>query len=409
MIKDFFGKCKDIVKDTISKLKGHSKRAILANIAETYGYGGQLFVAKEFNVGRDTIRKGFHEVRTGIKCEDAFSMRGRRKITYKLPELEEDLKKIIDSQCQTDPKFQSTRLYTRLTIGETRKQLIGQKGYEDAELPTNQTLNTLVNGLGYKLKKVQKTKPLKKIPETDAIFENLKKVHDEIEDDNTVVRLSIDTKDRVKIGNFSRDGKNRVEVEAADHDFGDKFVVPFGIMNVKDGTVDLSITESKVTADFIVDRLEEYWIAHDFQGSKKVLVLNADNGPENHSRRTQFVKRIVEFAAEHDVKIHLAYYPPYHSKYNPIERVWGALEQHWNGDLLDSVEAVVGFAKSMTYKGQHPNVTLIEQVYETGKKLGKKVMDLYEKVLDRMAGIGKWFLTIIPSKCKEILNMELLE
>ena len=76
---------------------------------------------------------------------------------------------------------------------------------------------------------------------------------------------------------------------------------------------------------------------------------------------------------------------------------------------MDSVEAVVGFAKSMTYKGQHPNVTLIEQVYETGKKLGKKVMDLYEKVLDRIAGIGKWFLTIIPSKCKEILNIELLE
>ena len=86
--------------------------------------------------------------------------------------------------------------------------------------------------------------------------------------------MSIDTKDRVKIGNFSRGGKSRVEVEASDHDFGDKFVVPFGIMDVKDGTVDLSIAETKVTADFMVDRLEEYWEAHHLQGSIKTTVFN---------------------------------------------------------------------------------------------------------------------------------------
>ena len=409
MITEFFGMCKDIVIDTVKKLKGHDKRVALAHISDAYGHGGQTFVAKEFNAGRDTIRKGIREVNSGFKCEDAFNLRGRRVIADKLPELKEDLEDIIDSQCQTDPKFQSTRLYTHLTVSEIRKQLIGEKGYEDTELPTNQTLNTIVNGLGYKLKKVQKTKPLKKIPETNAIFENLKKVHDEIENDDAVVRLSIDTKDRVKIGNFSRGGKNRVEVEASDHDFGDKFVVPFGIMNVKDGTVDLSIAETKVTADFMVDRLEEYWEAHHLQDSIKVIVLNADNGPENHSRRTQFIKRMVEFAVKYDVEVHLVYYPPYHSKYNPIERVWGALEQHWNGDLLDSKETVIEFAKSMKYKGLHPNVTLIEQVYETGKKLDKKIMELYETVLDRMEGIGKWFLSISPPKCKQMLKMELLE
>lgn len=408
MIKDFFGKCKYIFIDTVEKLKGYDKRIALAHIAEKYGYGGQSFVASEFNVGRDTIRKGQHEVNSDIKCEDAFNMRGRKKITDKLPELEDQLKSIIDSQSQTDPKFQSTRLYTRLTIGEIRKQLIGQKGYQDSELPTNQTLNTLVNNLGYKLKRVQKARPLKKIPETNAIFENLNKIHEEVAEDDTVVRLSMDAKDRVKIGNFSRSGKNRVKVEAADHDFCDEFVVPFGIMNVKDGTVDISIAKSKVTADYIVDRLEEYWITNDFVGKKKVLVLNADNGPECNSRRTQFIKRIVEFAVEYNVTILLAYYPPYHSKYNPIERVWGALEQYWNGNLLDNTDAVVGFAKSMTYKGQHPNVTLVEQVYETGKKLEKKVMDIYETALERMNGIGKWFISIIPSKCREMLDVELL-
>ena len=139
-----------------------------------------------------------------------------------------------------------------------------------------------------------------------------------------------------------------------------------------------------------------------------MLILNADNGPENQSRRTQFIKRIVEFSAKYNITIHLAYYPSYHSKYNPIERVWGILEQHWNGDLLDSKATVVEFVKTMTYKGLNPSVTLIDKAYETGKKLDKKIMALYENALERMTGIGKWFVSIYPSKCKKIVNMELL-
>jgi len=408
MITDFFGRCKYILKDAFEKLKDHEKRAAMARVVEEFGYGGQSFVAKEFNTSRDTLRKGMHEIRSGIYCEDAFNMRGRKKTEERLPKLTQDIKDIAEPQCQTDPQFQSARLYTRLTICEIRKQLIEQKGYQNCELPTNQTLNTIVNNLGYLLKIVQKTKPLKKLPETDAIFDNLKKVHDEIAEDDMVVRLSIDTKDKVKIGDFSRGGKSRVKVEAADHDFGDKYVIPFGIMNVKDGTVDISISETKVTADFMMDCLEAHWIESKYQDVKKVLVLNADNGPENHSRRTQFIKRIVEFSAKYNITIHLAYYPPYHSKYNPIERVWGILEQHWNGDLLDSKATVVEFVKTMTYKGLNPSVTLIDKAYETGKKLDKKTMDLYETALERMSGIGKWFVSIYPSKCKEIVNIELL-
>ena len=225
MINDFFGKCKYILKDTIYKLKGHEKRNTIAHIAKEFCCGGQSFVAKEFNIGRDTLRKGMHEIKSGIHCEDAFNMRGRKKTEERLPRLTQDIKGIAEPQCQTDPQFKSTRLYTRLTICEIRKQLINQKGYHDCDLPTNQTLNTIVNKLGYLLKIVQKTKPLKKLPETETIFENLKKVHDEIEEDDTVARLSIDTKDRVKIGPFSRGGKSRMKVEAADHDFGNEYVV----------------------------------------------------------------------------------------------------------------------------------------------------------------------------------------
>lgn len=408
MINDFFGKCKSVFKNTVHKLKGHERRIVLAQLSIEYGHGGQTFVAKEFNIGRDTIRKGLHELKSGIKCEDAFNMRGRNKTEDKLPNLSEHIREIGESQSQTDPKFQSTRLYTRLTIAEFRRQLIKEKGYKDGELPTNQTLTTIINKLGYKTRKIQKTKPFKKIPETDAIFKNLHKFHKEIENNDKVVRLSIDAKDRVKIGCFSRGGKSRVPKVAFDHDFGSDYITPFGIMNVKLQKVDIAMTKSKVTADFIADQLEKYWIENKFSKDNDTLVINSDNGPESNSRRTQFIKRMVEFSSKYNIKVVLAYYPPYHSKYNPIERVWGALEQHWNGDILDSEETVVEFAKTMTWNKENPNVTVVSEIYDTGKKLNKKTMDIYESVINRMKGIEKWFVSILPDKCKAIASTKLI-
>jgi hypothetical protein len=123
-------------------------------------------------------------------------------------------------------------------------------------------------------------------------------------------------------------------------------------------------------------------------------VINADNGPENSGIRTQWLKRLVEFAALHQVDVQLACYPPYHSKYNPIERVFGVLENYWNGDPLTSVSKALGMAEGMTYKGVHPTAKLIDGTYPKGVKLDKKTMKPYEKCLQRLAGLGKWFIKI---------------
>lgn len=407
MILTIFGKCKDIFKETINKLKGPDRRVALASVSEVIGKGGQSIVAKEFNVSRDTIRKGLHELNSGFKIVDALNARGRKSIEEKLPNITRDIKNIVDSQSQTDPNFKTTRIFTRLTVKEVRKQLILQKGYSNKDLPTNQTLNNKINSMGYHLKKVRKTKPLKKIEQTDAIFENLKKVHDENKSKNNVIRLSIDTKDRVKIGDFSRGGSSRVIVKAGDHDFGEDYVTPFGILDLTNDHVELIFANSKVTADFMVDYIETYWLKSGYLNGKDTLILNADNGPENSSRRTQFMKRMMEFSAKYNVKVILAYYPPYHSKYNPIERVWGRLEQHWNGGLLDTREVVLGFASSMTWNGKNPFVTLTNKTYETGKKIEKEVMKLYETAIERKDGLEKWFVKLNPEKCKEVLGMEI--
>ena len=123
-------------------------------------------------------------------------------------------------------------------------------------------------------------------------------------------------------------------------------------------------------------------------------MINADNGPENSGSRTQWIKRMVEFAAAHGVDVQLAYYPPYHSKYNPIERVFGVLENYWNGDPLTSAAKAIGMAEGMTYKKVHPKAAFHGEAYPTGVKLTKKEMKPYEKCLERLDGLPKWFIKI---------------
>src|SRR4051812_5250597 len=153
-----------------------------------------------------------------------------------------------------------------------------------------------------------------------------------------MLRISIDAKATVNIGPFSRRGKSRTKTEAADHDFKpEATLTPFGIFVPETDDLWLYMARSKITSDFIVDRLEQWWREVRIRFLKvKTLVINLDNGPETHSRRPQSPKRMVASAQEYGLRAHLACSPPYHSKYNPIERCWGVLEMHWNGSLLDS-------------------------------------------------------------------------
>ncbi len=239
---------------------------------------------------------------------------------------------------------------------------------------------------------------MKKIPETDAIFDQLRKVNREADETEGVLRLSMDAKASVKLGPFSRSGQSRVEVEAADHDFGDKgSLTPFSILLPQHDNLLISFAESKITSDYMWDRIVEQWSEWQSKYCPSTLVINQDNGPENSSRRTQFIKRAVDFANQHRVSIRLAYYPPYHSKYNPVERTHGALEQYWNGMLLTDAQTTIKIAKNMTWKGKHPVVTLVTQIYETGVKLTRKAMAAFEKVINRKPGLEDWFVDISPS------------
>lgn len=217
--------------------------------------------------------------------------------------------------------------------------------------------------------------------------------------------MCFDAKNKVAVGDFSRGGKNWSKLEAGDHDFAKEHLIPFGFYLPQHKETIIYLVESKVTADCIVDLLEDLWLSIKHRFPKvHTLLLNADNGPECHSRRTQFMHRICQFAAHQDLHIKLCYYPPYHSKYNPIERVWGGLEQHWNGDILDTKDTVIKFVKSFSWAKKKATVVVWSKVYKTGKKLTAKGMEKLESAIDRLNNtIGKWFVDIYPDKVNSIL------
>jgi hypothetical protein len=153
---------KEYLQATADSLRGVDRRLFLARTVRMLGADGQRRAERELGWNRVTIRKGMHELSSGIRCVDAFCLRGRKRAEEHLPNLLSDIKAIVDAQCQTDPSFQTQRLYTRLTAAKVREQLIQRKGYTDKQLPTAQTIRCKIHDLGYRLRKVQKCKPKKR-------------------------------------------------------------------------------------------------------------------------------------------------------------------------------------------------------------------------------------------------------
>lgn len=153
-----------VFQETAKALKGSERRLFMARIVKEVGKGGQRRAEKLMGWDRTTIRKGMHELESGIVCIDAFNARGRKRAEEHLPNLLGDIKAIVDSQSQVDPQFRTNRLYTRLDGAEVRRQLMEQKDYQEEQLPSVKTIVNKLNTLGYYPQQVAKSKPKKRSP-----------------------------------------------------------------------------------------------------------------------------------------------------------------------------------------------------------------------------------------------------
>lgn len=387
---------KDAISDAGHHLNGSQKRLFMAKTTRAFGKGGQRFVEKELNWNRNTIRKGMHELESGIVCIDNFEGRGRNPSETYLPNLQKDITDIATPYSQTDPTFKTTQLYIPITAKSVRGLLINEKKYLSEDLPTIKTIGTKLNDLNFHQQKVKKSLPLKKIPETDAIFDEVHRINREADSQPGVLRISMDGKAKINIGPFSRGGKTRQGEKACDHDFKPDYKLAlYGIFIPLLNLNYFFFNKTKETSDFIVDCLK-YMMPNFIKiFNPHTIVINLDNGPENSSRRKQFIKRIVDLAVKCNINIKLAYYPPYHSKYNPIERVWGILENYWGGSVLNSINKALGLSSSMKYNNIRPESILINTEYSSGVTVGKKEFECYERKIKRMDGLEDWFVDII--------------
>lgn len=195
-----------VVRAAAKRLKGHQRRLFLAEATLALCRGNARQAEERFGWGRQTVEKGLHELRQGIRCLENFAGRARPRWEVKHPQLAADIRGIVEPHTHADPELKSARRYTNLSAKELRDALLAQ-GYADADLPKERTLRDILNRLNYRLKRIQKAKPLKKTKETDAIFANVAAVKQEAGADPATLEISMDTKAKVNEGDYSRGGK----------------------------------------------------------------------------------------------------------------------------------------------------------------------------------------------------------
>jgi len=205
-----------LLRSAARRLTGHPRRLFQAEVATLLCGGSPRAAERRFGWGRGAVATGLHEARHGLRCVENFSARARRPCEVKDPQLAADIRAIVEPHTHADPELKSSRRYTNLSAAEVRQALQQRYGYAADRLPAERTLRDVLNRLGYRRKRIQKAKPLKKLPETDAIFANVVAARQRYAQDPEAVEVSLDTKAKVNEGDYSRGGKMSHRCAGAD-------------------------------------------------------------------------------------------------------------------------------------------------------------------------------------------------
>ena len=189
------------------RLQGHERRLFMAEVALKLCAGNARKAERRFGWGRETVNKGLHELKQGVRCLENFSARRRPRTEDKNPQLAQDIRALVEPHTQADPELKTERRYCNLSASDVLEALQKKKGYGKAALPSERTMRDILNRMNYRLKRIRKGKPLKKTPQTNAIFANVKAVKKEVKPPDTL-EISIDTKAKVNEGDYARGGKN---------------------------------------------------------------------------------------------------------------------------------------------------------------------------------------------------------
>jgi Rhodopirellula transposase DDE domain len=196
-----------LIRSAARRLKGHQRRLFQAEVASRLCAGNPRAAERRFGWSRNSVATGLQEAQSGLRCVENFAAKGARPCEVKDPQLAADIRALVEPHTQADPERKSSRRYTNLSAREVLQALQSQKGYRNDQLPKERTMRDILNRLGYRLKRIQKAKPLKKTKDTDAIFAHVAAARELYGNDPETLEISINTKAKVNEGDYSRGGK----------------------------------------------------------------------------------------------------------------------------------------------------------------------------------------------------------
>ena len=348
------------IKDAAQPWTGGKSRALQARGVLDSRNGRARRAATVFGWARRTGMLGRHALRTGLTCVDNTAARGQRPPAEQRPQWAEDRRSLAAPHRPVAPKCPSSCCSTRRTAQAMRQALSDTQSGHEGLWPCAHTSGHIRNRLGYRVRRVHKAKPVKRVRAPEALCDHVHREQQASDAREDAVRIAMDTKATLHIGAFSRGGQSRgrAAIQAWDQDRRPKAkLVPWGLLEGLGGLLTILCGTSRDTSALLAAGLPPWWnLSQDPSLPMRHLVIDLANGPQQASVRTQCMQRRGECADRHALAIVWVSYPPYPSKYTPIERGWGILEAHGHGTFLETVDTVWHWARTMTWQAVHPSV-----------------------------------------------------
>lgn len=372
-------------------------RQFAAIVAERIGIHGVAIVCYAFGVSRNTVYRGLHELQAKEHLDEGKVRKkgGGRKSTLSVhPEYINIFREIVEFDIAGLPQDANTK-WLRLTPSQIQS-IFSDDYHVEVSL---YTIRQIIKAEGYTRRKPVKTLPMADCELRDEQFKNIERLRKECEGKGIPV-FSIDTKKKELLGCFRRDNGTAYTTEAvevSDHDystFSNGKMVPHGIYDVGRNTGYMTFGLSHDTAEFACDCLVEQWeqhIRHIYPNAKSILIL-CDGGGSNSARSWQFKWCLIETAKRLGIDIRIAHYPPYCSKWNPIEhRLFSQISRVWSGAVFNNVEEAREMAsRARTKTGLAVFTSINRRTYETKKERNPLFKSECDKHIIKDEILPKW-------------------
>ncbi len=379
-----------------------SKRHFLAVESKLLGHGSIRYLSNLLNVSEKTISRGIKEIENediNYQSNSRFRKKGGGKKRYEThhPNIDNAFLDVLKNNTAGDPMNHDVK-WTNLTQENIVTLLSEKHNIKISRMVVNQ----LLKKHNFKRRKLQKELPLKEVEFRDEQFIKIANLKEEYTSTGNPI-ISIDTKKKESIGNFFREGQRYcTETQFVfDHDFNslaDGILIPYGIYDYNMNLGYMYLGMSKDTSEFSCDNIKKWWEKYgkfNYQESTSILIL-CDGGGSNNSRHYLFKEDLQKLSNAINMEIRIAHYPPYTSKYNPIEhKLFCFISKSWAGVVFDNLEKIKTLIeKTTTKKGLKVEVEFVNEIYETGRKVEENFKENMSVIFDKH--LPKWNYKVIP-------------